>query len=261
MSKLTASFIASLALLTTASGAFAQPGAEPAPPPPVPAPADAAVAATGDAGIQNDVNADRVWLTPTALTQPKGTWSFNDVELMILGLTYGVTDTLQVSAKTWVLVDSEQPFLLWLTAKKQLISDGKLRLAIDGSWISVDDEAVGVVGSAATLCLDDGCHSLINGYLGTAFAITQDTEDFPVIASLALVKKMSRRVKFIAEVDTGWEFGEDPTGNYLGWYGVRFASGEIGGDIGFVKPFGEDVDEGDEFPMGFPMVTFTYRSN
>ena len=248
--------IASLAtLIATAGLAIAQPGA--APPPDD----EATVEASVEAGIRDDVNADRVWLTPTALTQPKGSWSFNDFELMFLGMTYGVTDTVQVSAKTWVLVDADQPVLLWLAAKKQLISSGKLRVAVDGQWISADDEAIGIVGGAASLCLDIGCHSLINGYLGTAFAVTDDTDELPVIASLSLVKRLGRRVKFIAEVDTGWTAGEDPTGNYLGWYGLRFTSGEIGGDIGFVKPFGEDVDETDVFPMGFPMLTFTYRSN
>jgi len=260
MSSLRSSLIASTAaVLLTAGTAAAQPGGVP------PAPPDsdgmaAAVEAADDAGVREDVNADRVWLTPTALTQPKGSWSFNDVELMILGLTYGVTDSLQVSAKTWVLIDDDQPFLLWLNAKKAVVDRGKLRVAIDGSFISVDNEAIGVVGAAASLCLDTGCHSLINGYLGTAFAVTEDTDNYPVIASVAVVKRVSRRIKLMGEIDTGWEFGEEPTGNYLGWYGARFTSGEIGGDIGFVKPFGDDVDT-DEFPMGFPMVTFTYRAN
>lgn len=255
----TSSLLALVVTAGLAGTASAQPGAAGSPPP-APDDEEAVVESNVDPGIRDDVNADRVWLTPTGLTQPKGSWSFNDTELMLIGMTYGVTDSLQVSATTWILIDEDQPFLLWLSAKQQLIRSGRLRLAVHGSWISVDDEAVGTAGGAASLCFDDGCHSLINGYLGTAFAITQDTDGAPVIASLALVKKMSRRTKLIAELDTGWQFGEEPTGNYLGWYGLRFTSGEIGADIGFVKPFGEDVETDGAFPMGLPMLAFTYRA-
>jgi hypothetical protein len=255
-----------LGLTLTAATAAAQPGAAPAP---APDPEAAAVSTTVDPGVIEDVNADRVWLTPTGLTQPKGSWSFNDTELMFLGLTYGVTDTTQVSATTWVLVDEEQPFLLWLNAKQQLLRQGKLRLALHGSWIHVDDRGdsefdedsfdVVALGGAASLCLDTGCHSLVNGYVGTAWALDEGDEERPVIAAVSLVKRINRHVKFIGEIDTGWEFGEEPSNDYLGWYGLRFTSGVVGGDIGFVKPFGDDVDT-DEFPMGFPMLTFTYRA-
>jgi hypothetical protein len=42
-------------------------------------------------------------------------------------------------------------------------------------------------------------------------------------------------------------------------YGLRFTSSTIGVDLGFAKPLCEDCDL-EELPMGFPFVSFTYRS-
>src|SRR5213596_3632447 len=93
--------------------AFAQPGAddgtgsEAPPPPPAPAPVMAPPPPTApmqppqpppaeeshvDKGILEDANAGRSWISPTALTEPAGTWTFSDFELLLASLQYSPTD-------------------------------------------------------------------------------------------------------------------------------------------------------------------------
>lgn len=54
----------------------------------------------------------------------------------------------------------------------------------------------------------------------------------------------------------------DIANGFLLWYGLRFTSANMSGDIGFVKPVSFDDDFDTEvFPIGFPVVSFTYRSD
>ncbi len=50
-----------------------------------------------DRGTAEDPHGDRAVLLPTALTQPAGTVSISSYDLVFAGLTFGVTDRLQVS--------------------------------------------------------------------------------------------------------------------------------------------------------------------
>src|SRR4051812_14582999 len=93
------------------------PPAEPAPPPPPPtvpvvapivAPAPPPVVpSTVDPGTLDDANAGRVAVMPTALTPPKGTFSFEDWELFLISASYAPTDNLVITATTMVPVSSD----------------------------------------------------------------------------------------------------------------------------------------------------------
>ncbi len=275
-----------------ATSEYAQPGQPMTPPPPPqpeeteyppPAPAPAPVpvatpyavpvapppAATDiDKGVYRDANIGRAWLSPTAMTPPKGTWTFADYELFFLGGSYAFTDKFQISANTMVPIDPDQPIILLSTAKLQIAKVDRLRVALHGSLnylgesTDSDDDVnftSGTIGGVVSLCLDRDCDSLLNGYLAAGFGSESDGSVVPFILSGSLVKKMSRRVKFVAEIDSVVVLGEvdDMDNVYLGWYGLRFTSKNIGVDVGFARPFG-DVDW-DIFPLGFPVLTFTYR--
>jgi len=219
-----------------------------------------------------DANSGRVWLSPTALTPPKGTWSFSDWELFWVGASYAFTDRLQVSASTMVPITSDQPLILLFTGKMQIVNQGRMRVALHAAithlGVDADQEGdfsgfdVGAFGGAATLCLDDHCNSYLNGYLAAGFLLEGDAEQnsVPFLVSGSLVKKLSRRVRIVLEVDSAFVTGEvdDMSNGFLGWYGLRFTSRHIGVDFGFARPFGPDVDW-DVFPMGFPVLSFTYR--
>src|SRR5512135_448696 len=101
-----------VALWAAPAMAQAPDGSEPPPPPPAGPPATApvmvapppAVAApapevttTVDPGTLEDANAGRVAIMPTALTPPKGTFSFEDWELLLVTASYAVTDNLVIS--------------------------------------------------------------------------------------------------------------------------------------------------------------------
>ena len=81
----------------------------------------------------------------------------------------------------------------------------------------------------------------------------------PVGFMAGVVARLGHKVRFIAEADTAHLFGEisDQANGFLGWYGFRFTSSQIGVDLALVKPFCGNGDcDTDTFPMGFPFVTF-----
>lgn len=270
------------------------PGAEPAPPqPPPPAPPPAgpppavvspppapAPATTVDKGTLEDANAGRAWLSPTALTPPAGTWSFEDFELFLIGVSYAVNDNLVITGTTMVPITSD---LYWgfISAKAQVVKQGNVRVAIQGGLVAAAAKDTttqydamgnvigemstttttsgGEVGAAATLCLDNDCFSHLDGFVGAAFAY-QNNASVPVGFSASWVQRLGKRVRLVIEADSAHLFGDisGQANGVLGWYGLRFTSRSIGADVGFVKPFCSDCSS-DTFPMGFPVVGFSYR--
>lgn len=230
-----------------------------APPPPT---------STVDPGVLQDANSGRSWLSPTALTPPAGTWSFSDFELLMVSGGYAITDQFSISATTLLPIVEDMPFMGILSAKMQVIKSGRLRgaaqLAVfhlrDNSDIDSDAAlTVANLGGALTLCLDDGCHSHVTGYLGAGFA-DQDQQAVPFVASLALTYRLGRHVKAVLEADTAFIAGDinETAEGLLAWYGIRFTSKMIGVDLGFAKPICDGCNDG--LVMGVPFVSFTYRS-
>jgi hypothetical protein len=255
----------------------------PEPPPPSPAPPPAAIqvqpppvveaVSTTPAGVMEDANSGRNWLTPTALTPPAGTFSFSDFELLLVGVAYSPTDQLQLSATTLLPIVEEMPLWVLLSGKFAVLQAGQVHLAVQGtlnhirvtgSDIDGNDETdsftSGSLGGALTYCLDANCYSHLTGYLAGAFAYEAGANSsIPFIASGAAVFKVARLVRLVFEADTGFILGditEDVEG-FLGWYGVRFTSRSIGVDLGFVKPFG--LEDDGPLVLGVPFVSFTYR--
>ncbi len=281
--------VASLLALT--SVAYAQPGADPseppppmdpgppvepapAPPPPVYAPPPvqpvayvAPPVSTVDKGVVDDANSGRNWLSPTALTPPAGTWSFSDFELLMVSGSYAVTDQLSISATTLLPIVEGTPFFGIASIKLQVLKAGSARLALQGAVLHIRDTSgsddfsvtVGNFGGALTLCIDHDCHSHVTGYLGAGFA-QEDTSSVPFVGSLAATLKIGKRVKAVFEADTAFIAGDinETANGFLGWYGLRFTSREIGVDLGFAKPICDGCEDG--LVMGFPFVSFTYRS-
>ncbi len=252
-------------VVVSAGSALAQPSM-PSPPPPPPAPEPPS---TVDPGVLADANAGRTWLSPTALTPPAGSWFFQDHELLFIGGGYAPTDNFVFSVNTMIPLTEDFPLILFGTAKLQLVRAGRVRAAAHASvlHIGVDDSGddfdltVASVGGVLTYCIDPGCHSLLNGYLAAGFALEDvDQSSVPFIANVGWVQRLGRRVKLVLEADTGFVVGEiDETSHgFLGWYGLRFTSANIGVDVGFAKPFCDDCDDSG-LPLGAPWLSFTYR--
>jgi hypothetical protein len=286
-------------VILTASRAFAQAPDEGAPPPPpAPAPAEpmppppppttappgmtmtvapttppvpAETPSTVDKGTLEDANAGRIAIMPTALTPPKGTLSFEDWELFLITVTYAVTDQFVISGTTMVPVTSD---FYWgfISGKLQVAKSGNLRLALQAGMGGVLDNNVASsgmsdsaggfdLGGALTYCFDVDCYSHFDAAAVAAFA-RQGNSSVPVGFSAGVVARVSPKVRLIAEADTAHLFGElnEQADGFLGWYGVRFTSRQIGVDLALVKPFCSDCSSDGAFPLGFPFLTFSYRS-
>ena len=285
-----------VALWAAPALAQAPDGSEPPPPPPpagppatapvmvAPPPAVAAPApepTTADPGTLEDANAGRVAIMPTALTPPKGTFSFEDWELFLISASYAVTDQLVISGTTMVPVSSD---LYWgfLSAKLQVIKQGNLRVAVQAGaagaatkdTVTQYDSMGNIIsemsstttgggfdlGAAATYCFDTGCFSHASAAVAAGLA-THGNSSVPVGFMAGLVGRVSSKVRLIVEADTAHMFGNisGQANGFLGWYGVRFTSRQIGVDLALVKPFCSDCSSS-TFPLGFPFVTFSYRA-
>lgn len=236
-----------------------------APPVVVAPPAPTPEVSTVDRGVVEDANAGRSWVIPTALSEPAGTWSFSDYELFLISLGYAVTDQFSISATTLMPVVKDMPFWLLVNAKYQVIRQGAVRIAVQGALTNVHENGnsatAAVLGGALTLCIDSDCRSMANGYVGAGFA-HQDSSAVPLLMGGSLAFGINRHVKLLLEADTGYIAGggiDAAANGFLGWYGVRFTSSIIGVDLGFMKPICADCNI-DGLPMGFPFVSFTYRS-
>jgi hypothetical protein len=240
----------------SASGPYVPPGA-------APEQAEPSV----DHGVLEDANATTNFFMPTALTPPAGTFGFHDYELFIIGASYAPTDQFLISASTLVPLVNDQPFVGLFSAKYQVLRSGSVRVAAHGSTLFAagngDSIFSGALGGVATVCLNLECSSHLSGYAAAGFA-SGTSSAVPFVFSGGAVLKLSRRVKFLVEGDGAFVAGEvnDLANGFLLWYGLRFTSANISGDVGFVKPVSyDDSYDTEVFPIGFPVVSFTYRSD
>jgi hypothetical protein len=247
---------ASLATVLASPLALAQPGATatvatPAGPP-------------TPSGASEDPNIDRGFLLPTAETQPAGSLTFNSYELLLAGLTYGVTDSFQVSATTLVPVAEGMPLVLTGSGKLRLLKTDRVRVALHGSLTVVaedDDQAtLGTFGGTASLCMDDACHSMLSGSLG-GISVSEDTSDpfGAVYYGASIVHRVAARAKLLAELAAvAADFDEEGQEALTALnFGVRFFSANLAADLGFVVPLGEGDDE---LVLGIPFVNLSYRT-
>jgi hypothetical protein len=254
-----------LGVVLSGSSALAQalPPGQPVAPPGL---SPVAAAPTVDQGVLDDANATTNLFMPTALTPPAGSFGFHDYELFVIGLSYAPSDQLLLSASTLVPVVDGQPFVGLFSAKFQVIRSGNLRAALHGTALLVggdDAFSSGTAGAVATVCLNTECSSHLSGYLAAGFASDSEVA-VPFLFAGGAVLRLSRRVKFLIEGDSAYVAGDinDIANGFLLWYGLRFTSANMSGDIGFVKPVSFDDDFDTEvFPIGFPVVSFTYRSD
>jgi hypothetical protein len=223
-------------------------------------PAPAATATSADPNI------DRGFLLPTAMTQPAGSVTYNNYELLLHGVSYGITDRLQLSATVLAPIVKEFPFVGNASLKWQVYRGQRLHLALQGSLgggYTSDGDAgafMAGLGGLTSVCIRQDCSSLLSASVTYQLISTdRDARNSGLIYGVSLVHRVGPHVKLLAEVASASLFSSgDLKGNGgLFSYGVRFYSNNIAADIGFMKPFGGDG--ADFFLMGFPFASVSYR--
>jgi hypothetical protein len=252
--------VIALALCGTAAAARADEG-------------EADVALERGAGLVEDANLDHAWFMPTGITQPRGAWKVSDTELLILGLSYGITDDLGVTVGGMVPLTDTTP--VWASAKLRFLHVGRLHVAAQAGAIVAHtaareddvDQPVDASNSvmptaalAASVCLDAACRSLIGGYGGAAFDV-DDGHAFGLVGLSAIVHVVGP-LKLMIEADQGnqLDWPEDD-GGFLVWYGIRLASPSFAVDLGALSGVaGLSVDDGEVGVALLPWFKIAYRA-
>ncbi len=226
-----------------------------------------------------DPNIDRGFLQPTALTQPAGSLTYNNYELLLHGLTYGITDRVQVSATVLAPLVSQMPFVGVASVKWQFLSAARLHLALQGSGtmlhvaLTESDAPSGTVsnnvflvgaGAFASYCLREDCSSLAS--LSATYQLALDgggSTSSVVVYGGSIVHRVAQHVKLLGEITsaaggTGTSNLDNVSGA-LASYGVRFHNANLASDIGFMKPIFTDSSE--PFLLGLPFINVSYRWN
>jgi hypothetical protein len=221
------------------------------------------------AGVKADPNIDRAFVLPTAMTQPAGSLTYNNYELLLHGLTYGITDRVQASVTVLSPISKDIPLFMIGSLKTRLLSAGAFHLALQGNAAfahrfdngSSDNDDVGSLGAGAlgSVCLRDDCASLLS-----ATAMYQLTLSggggHALIYGGSLVQRLGNHVKLLGELASGAQVGNgfDNAPGLLINYGLRFHGESIAADVGFIKPLSSDGDSGGLL-MGLPFVNVSYR--
>lgn len=227
-----------------------------------------------DLARERDASVDRGFLMTHAETIGEDRWTINSYELFLLGLTYGVSDRFQLSFTTSLPVVADFPLLLSLAGKWAFYRDRNTVMAarVLIAWatqLSGGDESVGVFMGSFFVdnYLDDAGRFALHGgiTIGGAFGTGFDSGGITVAdgallgLELGVTLGVAEIVKLYieAEIPAATSHGEfEFAPVVLLNYGVRFHSGTIAGDIGFIRPVG-DTDS--DFILGFPFVAFSAR--
>jgi len=234
----------------------------------------AALAAAWPAAAQQqdvrdvDAGADRAILYSTAETHPKGTFYFSDYEIVFLQIGYAVTDSLQISLTGVPPLVKDQPYFFDLTAKVNLLRSDFFRAAFmvagDAVVLPKDSKPSSIfglrLGAIGQICFEATCRTSLVLNVGTLLN-DKSNEVVPLYMAASAIVRLTDLVKIMVEPNYAVAVGggkvEGPTGFLLN-YGVRLSGRQFAFDLGFIKPFGADSDE---FILGFPLLTFTYRTN
>src|SRR5882672_7642314 len=156
-----------------------------------------------------DPNLDRGFILPTAMTQPAGTATYNNYELVLHGVSYGVTNNLQASITVLSPIVKDMPFVGFVSLKGHIPVGARLHLALQGSAgyghfaADATDASLYSIGAGAfaSVCLRDDCSSLLSGS-GTYQLALNDSGDRGhfVVYGGSIVHRVTTHLKLLGEV-------------------------------------------------------------
>jgi hypothetical protein len=234
----------------------------------------AAPASPAARGAASDPNIDRGFLAPTAMTQPAGSVTYNNYELLLHGVTYGITDRVQASVTVLSPIVRDMPFVGFAAVKGRIVATDRFHLALQGSagvGHFFGDSADGTLysvgaGGFASYCLRDDCSSLASASATYQLISASGASSGPVhtiVYGGSIVHRVARNIKLLGEVTSAAGRGETDSSlqnldGVLAGYGVRFHNANLAADVGFLKPISTGADDGG-FLMGLPFASVSYR--
>ena len=251
--------------LATAHGEEAQPSS--------PVAATTGELATGgdpfDPGPTLDPNLDRGFLLPTALTQPSGSLTYDNYELAMHGLTYGIANRLQASLTIVTPYVSKHVLAGDVAVKGQIFRGTHFHLAAQGSlgYASYNENGeqylnktvtAGSLGLLTSFCFDEACDSLFSL---SATWIDGGAYGSALVYGGSWVRKVSSRTKVVLEFST-WHSGI-PTPRVLAQLvsvGFRIHSSKAALHVGVAAFYGLAPGGPFVLPIPLPFIGFSFRS-
>ena len=216
---------------------------------------------------RDDVSAGRNIATASAETVEGGTVTVSNYELVFMGLTYGVTDNLQLSTTTLLPIFQGMPLTLLATAKYRAVATKHFILSVQsGAFVAPGLSSLGV-GVHADFIFDRKGTIVVSA--GAQGALLREGDrgmgsrgarfESVLLLNAAFSAVLARHAKILLEVllpASGMLAGQTQfyaEGTMLN-YGVRFFGSGIAVDLTFLRPISVE-----EFPLGIPFVAASAR--
>jgi hypothetical protein len=204
------------------------------------------------------------------MTQPAGSLTYNNYELLLHGLTYGITDRVQATVTVLSPIVQEMPFVGFAAVKTRLPVGERLHLAVQATAgyghsfeSNKDDANVYTLGAGAfaSVCLRSDCSSIASGSVSYQFGMSHGNDDgYLIVYGGSIVHRVAQHFKLLLEISSaaagGGQSATENIPGFLASYGFRFHNDNMAADVGFVRPVGEDTGE---FLMGLPFASVSYR--
>jgi len=224
---------------------------EPTPPPPEdPRP---------DSLSRRDAHADRNVLSPTAETNPKGSFYLTSYEIVFLQVGFSPTDDTQVSVSGMPPLGEDPVVPLDLSVKTVVFRSPSLNIAALGSATGIFGSPevngfLGRAGFAATLCDPPGQCLRTLSLSSNIFLLGPASL---VFSGAGATIRVSKTTSFLLEVDSVVPLGEAVGENHgiMGAAGVRFSGRRWGVDLALLR----GGSAGSEPTPFIPFIAATYR--
>ena len=220
-----------------------------------------------------DASIDRGFLVSHAETLGEGQVALNSYELVLAGISYGITDDVELTVTTLLPIVDQMPVVIspqlkWaflrtdnqvLTAKFNVNYANILGEDISGGTISGGLSHDFYFDNEGRYAMFSGID--VGGVFGEVDSGWQMGEGMFMAANLGFSAQVSDFLKVMVEgilpaVYAAGEFQVAETVNFT--YGLRFFGDDLAADLGFIRPLGEGMGDAG-LAMGLPYVAFTAR--
>jgi hypothetical protein len=223
---------------------------------------------------QRDASIDRGFIMSHAETLNEGELTLNSYELFLAGMSYGVTDNLELTLTTLLPIIKDMPIVLapqvkWVFLRgDQQVMSAKLNVTF-ATMTNGDSGSGGTIsgGLSHDFYFDrEGRYAMFSGLdIGGVFGNVDEEwkmgKGLIMAANLGFSAQVADFMKVMVEgvvpaIYADNQFEVSDVVNFT--YGMRFFGEDLAVDLGFIRPLGgEMADSG--LLMGLPYVAFTAR--